>query len=276
MGNKQKFIERVRYYCEDDSHGYSQANRWGPDFDCSSLMIQCANEAGYDVPTGWGNTATMAETFRKAGWSVVPFDGILSDCEPGCIALHQGNHTEAFVDWNTFGGAHIDENGDIVGLQSGDQTGNEISICPAYIPSYGWDYILIPPSDDGEATNEESSAVGTRYRVRTKEYGWHDYMCGLKDTGGSSDDFAGSAGCVIYGFEVEGYDYRIVRCDGSETINEQGNADIPICGIEIMGDVYYQAHWLGDPPGWGKWEHGSDDNGAGNDQYHPLDMIRVK
>ena len=42
MGNKQKFVEFVTEWCEDDSHGYSQVNRWGPDCDCSSLMYMAA------------------------------------------------------------------------------------------------------------------------------------------------------------------------------------------------------------------------------------------
>lgn len=33
----------------DQSHGYSQANRWGPDFDCSSLIIQAYITAGVPI-----------------------------------------------------------------------------------------------------------------------------------------------------------------------------------------------------------------------------------
>ena len=33
----------------DNSHGYSQINRWGPDYDCSSLVISAFRNAGVDV-----------------------------------------------------------------------------------------------------------------------------------------------------------------------------------------------------------------------------------
>lgn len=159
MGKRQAFVDFVVDWCEDPSHGYTQdlVKRWGPDCDCSSLMYMAANAAGYDVPTGYGNTATMKSDFEKAGWTAVPFDGVLSDCAPGCIALNTSNHTEAFVDWNTFGGASMDENGGIQGATSGDQTGREVRITGAYTPSYGWDYILIPPDEDGSGSAEDSS-----------------------------------------------------------------------------------------------------------------------
>ena len=36
----------------------------------------------------------------------------------------------------------------------------------------------------------------------------------------------------------------------------------------------YRVHWLGDKPGWGRWEFDDDDGGAGNDR-DPVDMIEV-
>ena len=33
----------------DQSHGYSQQNRWGPDYDCSSLVIQAYRQAGINI-----------------------------------------------------------------------------------------------------------------------------------------------------------------------------------------------------------------------------------
>ena len=48
-----------------------------------------------------------------------------------------------------FVGAHIAETGDVDG-KPGDQTGNEISVCKAYIPEFGWDYVLVPPKETAE------------------------------------------------------------------------------------------------------------------------------
>lgn len=298
MGRVEKFIEFVREWCEDNSHGYNQSNRWGPDCDCSSLMYMSANAAGYDVPTGVGYTGTMIRDFTLAGWSAVPFDGNLYDCEPGCIALNVENHTEAFVDWGTFGGAHIDEHGCISGGTPGDQTGNEVSICPAYVYSEGWDYILIPPEINGGSEYEHisSSLTEPRYRVFTKESGWLSWMEGLKDTGGSSDDYAGVEGCWIYDIQFENLGsngwYTIERADGSCSKNSSGNTESPVTGIIVYydtdtsktnGEYYvarYQAHWQGNCPGWGAWETDDIDTGngagAGKDCNSPLDMIRIK
>ena len=33
----------------DQSHGYSQADRWGPDYDCSSFVIQAFQQAGVSL-----------------------------------------------------------------------------------------------------------------------------------------------------------------------------------------------------------------------------------
>ena len=35
----------------DNSHGYSQQSRWGPDYDCSSLVIAAFKYAGVDTGT---------------------------------------------------------------------------------------------------------------------------------------------------------------------------------------------------------------------------------
>ena len=39
--------------------------------------------------------------------------------------------------------------------------------------------------------------------------------------------------------------------------------------------AFYQVHWLGDDPGWGKWESDDEDGGAGKDENSPLDMVRL-
>ena len=39
MGIINNAVTRALEIAADDSHGYDQANRWGPDYDCSSLVI---------------------------------------------------------------------------------------------------------------------------------------------------------------------------------------------------------------------------------------------
>lgn len=145
-----RMVNHAKDLAADDSHGYSQARRWGPDYDCSSLMYECAHFAGYDVgvgPDATRYTGTMLEDFRKAGFKVYEYDGNVDDLDPGDIMLaHNGSmqHTEMYIGNGKFVGAHESETGGIDG-KPGDQTGNEISICNAY--DADWDYVLSPPDE---------------------------------------------------------------------------------------------------------------------------------
>ena len=59
----------VRYalsIANDDTHGYSQVNRWGPDYDCSSFVIECYNHEGIPVKVnGATYTGNMLSAFLK-------------------------------------------------------------------------------------------------------------------------------------------------------------------------------------------------------------------
>lgn len=43
---KEKAIFQMEAWAADNSHGYDQANRWGPDYDCSSAVISAWELAG--------------------------------------------------------------------------------------------------------------------------------------------------------------------------------------------------------------------------------------
>lgn len=43
----------------DQSHGYSQANRWGPDYDCSSLVIAAYKQAGVKTTATYTGNMTL-------------------------------------------------------------------------------------------------------------------------------------------------------------------------------------------------------------------------
>lgn len=154
-----KMVKHAKDIAADDSHGYTQDvdKRWGPDYDCASLMYECAKFAGYSVKTGKGKyTGTMLADFKAAGFTALPFDGNLSDLEPGDIMLaHNDNwqHTEMYIGNGKFVGAHESENGTAYG-KTGDQTGNEISVRPAY--GSGWNYVLVPPKESGSSAPKKT------------------------------------------------------------------------------------------------------------------------
>lgn len=60
------FMESI---AADQTHGYSQANRWGPDYDCSSLVITALENAGIPAKTnGASYTGNMYPVLTALGF----------------------------------------------------------------------------------------------------------------------------------------------------------------------------------------------------------------
>ena len=131
-----KWIRGIAY---DDTHGYDQANRNGPDYDCSSLVSHAFQQAGFDVPIC--STSTMRAQFIAAGFVWLAGQGNTAQgLQRGDILLKEGSHTEIYIGNQQNVGAHINEFGGIVGGQTGDQTGSEISVTP--YRAWPWDGVL--------------------------------------------------------------------------------------------------------------------------------------
>lgn len=145
VGNAIAWAENA---AEDDSHGYSQATRWGnPDYDCSGLTISAYKEQGVNVG-GATYTGNMCDAMRDTGnFAVYDFTS-MQNLQPGDIlVVHNGNkqHTEMYIGDGKNVGAHIAETGDVTG-QAGDQTDDhnpatyngEVSITPFYNDTWMW------------------------------------------------------------------------------------------------------------------------------------------
>ena len=154
IDRKHRFVQEIIRLAEDDNHGYSQrppSGRWGPDYDCTSLIYQAAHNVGYNVGIGGDKirfSGTMLKDFEKAGFQVLPFANVgISDLKIGDILLNLALHAEVYVGDDNSVGATSSENGGYVG-EAGDQTGHEIEKHPVVTFDKGWDYILRPPDDD--------------------------------------------------------------------------------------------------------------------------------
>lgn len=134
-----KAVDYAVGIARDDSHGYSQYNRWGnPDFDCSSLIISAYEHAGLKVrEAGASYTGNMRQAFKKCGFVEVP----LKDRRKGDVLLNEVHHTAMMIDDYTLVHASISETGKITG-KPGDQTGSEICTRSYYNYSKGWDCVL--------------------------------------------------------------------------------------------------------------------------------------
>lgn len=139
--------------------GYSQkppSGRWGPDYDCSSLIYEIAKRAGYPIDTGGDRvrfTGTMLEDFKEAGFQLLPFANVgINDLKIGDILVNLALHAEICVGDGQTVGAMASETGGYVG-EAGDQTGAEIEKHPLLTFDKGWDYVIRPPEtveDGGE------------------------------------------------------------------------------------------------------------------------------
>ena len=152
------FCDRMRYWCDEANLGYDQWQRWniydGGESDCSSLVYFCLWEAGFltEQPT-WGNTETLTNTLTGIGWSCVDNDG---NPEEGDILLNVTHHVAVWLG-DCLAQSSIDENGNIAGGESGDQTGWETHTRSYY--NYPWDYYLRAPLVEVDDDYEEDDMV---------------------------------------------------------------------------------------------------------------------
>ncbi len=134
------YIDWAVGIAEDDDHGYSQYERWGPDYDCSSLVISSLKHAGLNTGSAV-STHNMKQELTKYGWEALPFTSP-DDLQRGDILLNISNHTELYIGSGLNVGALISELGTIYG-EAGDQTGSEITVKDyTDYGNGGWEYTL--------------------------------------------------------------------------------------------------------------------------------------
>lgn len=137
-------ISQMEKWANDDSHGYDQANRWGPDYDCSSAVIQVWENAGVPVKSrGATYTGNMYSVFTSCGFVDVTSDIDIysgSGLQRGDVLLNNAHHTAMYCGNGQLVQASINEYGTATGGQTGDQTGREFYIRSYY--NYPWDCVL--------------------------------------------------------------------------------------------------------------------------------------
>lgn len=136
----EKAIQWAVGIANDPSHGYDQIHRWGPDYDCSSLVISAYRAAGLELK-GATYTGNMRAAFIKNGFKSIPYKKGMSLFR-GDVLLNEKHHTALYIGDGKIVQASINEKGKITGGKTGDQTGGEIAVRSFYEYKYGWDYIL--------------------------------------------------------------------------------------------------------------------------------------
>ena len=150
----EKALKWAKDTAKDNTHGYSQLMRWGPDYDCSSFIISAYEQAGLKLKeAGASYTGNMRDAFEKCGFGAYPRQPV-SRLEPGDVLLNEKHHAVMYIG-----------NGKVVAArssdgfpQSGDQSSREICIQDYYDwPDGGWDCVLrYAPQVNSEQSTEYS------------------------------------------------------------------------------------------------------------------------
>ena len=169
MKKIEKAMQEAERIANDDRYGYDQINRWGDDFDCSSLVLHCLeNAAGIPVISkGKGTyTGNMLSALKKCGFVEVS----KNDLKRGDVLLNKKHHTAFYAGDGKMVQASINEKGTISGGKKGDQNGKEIAIVPYKEPSYKWDVVLRFPEDDEDAPNSSENAPVSSSKDSDEEF----------------------------------------------------------------------------------------------------------
>lgn len=178
MSKIQSAVEWAVGIASDSSHGYAQDNRWGPDYDCSSLVISAWEHAGVPVKTkGATYTGNMKSVFLSCGFKDVTAQVNRSTgagLQTGDVLLNEQHHTAMYIGGGNLVQASINEKGGIRNGQTGDQTGREIASGAYY--NFPWDCVL--------RFSEEKTESGERLHIVQQGEGfWAIAASELNDAG---------------------------------------------------------------------------------------------
>ena len=155
-----KAIEWALAIANDPSHGYDQNVRWGPDYDCSSLVISAFKAAGLPLTATY--TGNMKYDFLRNGFVDASTLGVVefnmgAGLKRGDVLLNEQHHTAIYLGDGRVVQASSNERGGIKGGRSGDQTGREIGISP--YRNYPWDIVLRYVGDEEIAATTPTVSI---------------------------------------------------------------------------------------------------------------------
>lgn len=158
----EKAVEFMLSIANDSSHGYDQSNRWGPDYDCSSLVITSYKKAGLPLTATY--TGNMYNNFIANGFEDVTKKVNFSTgagMQRGDVLLNHVQHTAMHIGNGKIVHAAGNENGGITGGKTGDQTGREIYTLNYY--NHPWNCVLRYTKEENKnntttATKEPASS----------------------------------------------------------------------------------------------------------------------
>lgn len=189
---KESAISWMENTANDNSHGYDQDNRWGPDYDCSSATIEAWEQSGVPVKTkGATYTGNMRPVFLKNGFEDITAKVNLATgegLERSDVLLNEIYHVAMYCGNGKEVEASINEKGTAHGGRPGDQTGKEFLI--RSYRNYPWTHVLRYTGGETAQNAERNYLMkgDTGAAVKTMQLMLIDlrYSCG---TSGADGDF---------------------------------------------------------------------------------------
>lgn len=165
MGIIDKAVQWAIDTASDNSHGYSQVDRWGPsDYDCSSYVITAYRQAGLKL-TGASYTGNMKSAFLADGFfdatSLVNL-GSGGGIQKGDVLLC-ASHTCIAIGAGRVANCRTDEGNP----QAGDQSGSEIRLQGYW--NYPWTTVLRYKGEEKESSTATATLPVTEVK---EEHGW--------------------------------------------------------------------------------------------------------
>ncbi len=166
----EKAVQWAINTAQDNSHGYSQANRWGPDYDCSSFVITAYEQAGVPVrEAGASYTGNMRSAFISCGFADVTTQCGLSSgygIQAGDVLLNYSAHTCISIGDGKVANCRTDEGHP----QSGDQSGNEIRIQTYW--NFPWNCVLRYKGKEKSDANQGSQTAEKPKESVKEDHSW--------------------------------------------------------------------------------------------------------
>lgn len=173
MGVIENVVAWLEARAADPKCGYDQINRWGPDYDCSSMVITAWETFGVPLKTkGATYTGNMRSVALRCGFEDVTSKVNIktgAGLQRGDILLNTKHHVATYCGNGKEVEASINEKGTAKYGKTGDQLGNTYGKGEVLVRSYRnypWNYVLRYTRDTTSSTttpttNTTSTATPT-------------------------------------------------------------------------------------------------------------------